>query len=209
MKESDLREILREAGVDVVHKNSRGWLVIFWLVIGALSGYTPAMRFKPIPQDNQFEISEDGTIVRRIVPAWGTRVGKCLSLREKDGAYLRVKLMGKCYQVHVLVCTAFHGPPPEGKPFALHINDLPKDNHFTNLRWGSREDNFADAKRNRRLPTGEAHPRAKLRWAQVLVIRKMKGTKSEYALAREFGVSRPTINQILTGKIWHEKSGLI
>jgi hypothetical protein len=130
MKESDLREILRDAEVDVVHKNSRGWLVIFWLVIGALSGYTPAMRFKPIPQDNQFEISEDGTIVRRIVPAWGTRVGKCLSLRENDGAYLRVKLMGKCYQVHVLVCTAFHGPPPEGKPFALHINDLPKDNHL-------------------------------------------------------------------------------
>ncbi len=51
--------------------------------------------------------------------------------------------------VHVLVCIAWHGPPPfEGGALVLHSDDVPTHNTPGNLRWGTHADNAADAKRN-------------------------------------------------------------
>ena len=52
--------------------------------------------------------------------------------------------------VHSLVCEAFYGPPPEGKPWALHRNGDHLDNRPENLYWGSPKDNAQDAKRHGR-----------------------------------------------------------
>jgi hypothetical protein len=164
------------------------------------------MQFRTIPQDNQFEISEDGTIVRRILPGWGTRVGKCIHIRKKDGRYFRVKLMGKLYQIHVLVCHAFNGPPPKGKPFALHINDKPHENHFLNLYWGDKYDNARDSRSNGSNRVHEDHPKAKLTKKQVSEIRALRGALSERKIASMFGISRSTINFIHAGRTWNEKS---
>lgn len=46
--------------------------------------------------------------------------------------------------VHRLVCEAFHGPAPEGKPFVLHGRNGRGDNSADNLRWGSNSDNMRD-----------------------------------------------------------------
>ena len=43
--------------------------------------------------------------------------------------------------MHVLVCTAFHGPPPDDMVDATvdHINRIRDDNSSINLRWADRE----------------------------------------------------------------------
>ena len=52
--------------------------------------------------------------------------------------------------VAVLVCMAFHGEAPEGKPWALHRDDIKTNNAPANLYWGSRQENYADARLNKR-----------------------------------------------------------
>lgn len=72
-------------------------------------------------------------------------------LKQADGSegYPRVSLAVpgegiKNYQVSRLVCEAFHGPAPEGKPFVLHGDGNPLNNFKDNLRWGSPADNMQD-----------------------------------------------------------------
>lgn len=50
--------------------------------------------------------------------------------------------------VHRLVCEAFHGPAPEGKPLVLHWDDNPANNVASNLRWGDAAENAEDRLRN-------------------------------------------------------------
>jgi hypothetical protein len=49
--------------------------------------------------------------------------------------------------VHTLVLEAFVGPRPPGKE-ACHGNGQPGDNRLSNLRWGTRSENIADAVRH-------------------------------------------------------------
>jgi hypothetical protein len=49
--------------------------------------------------------------------------------------------------IHVLVCEAFHGPPPPGA-WALHRDDNPLNNTPENLYWGTPSDNEYDKVRN-------------------------------------------------------------
>lgn len=208
MKERDLREVLSSLEVEVVHKNPRGWLVCLLACIVCPFTLSQGMQFAFIPQNPNFEISEDGSTVRRRVASrpqgWGARLGKPISFRRNEGRYFRVKLEGKLYQVHVLVCSAFHGEAPEGKPMALHKDDCPHSNHFSNLYWGDRADNLVDARRNGRILAGETSPVAKLTWAKVDELRSLKGVFSERELARQFGIPRPTINWVLSGRSWNE-----
>jgi len=45
-------------------------------------------------------------------------------------------------KVHRLVCEAFHGPPPEGKSYVLHLDEDAHNNRPENLRWGSQKENL-------------------------------------------------------------------
>ncbi len=201
MNEANLREILDALNVQIVSRTEKRWL-IKRLVAFVLLFYVGTMEFRIIPQNRSFEISEDGSVVRRRLAGWGTSIGKVLSLRYNDGVYVRVKLSKRVYQVHRLVCSAFNGPAPADKPIARHLDDMPRNNHWTNLEWGTNQDNSDDAVRNGRTHRGEDHFKAKLTWALVEEIRSLKGTESERKLAVRFGVSRPTINAVLTRRTW-------
>lgn len=111
------------------------------------------------------------------------------------------RLANKSVFVQWLVCCAFHGPPGEGMK-ALHWNDKPLDNRATNLRWGTRAENYADAVRNGTMPAGETKWNAKLTKDHAAEIRSLKGQLSERKIASMFGVSRSTVWQILNGKLW-------
>lgn len=50
--------------------------------------------------------------------------------------------------VHRLVLESFVGPRPEGMQ-CLHANGDPGDNRLSNLRWGTKVENWEDAKRHR------------------------------------------------------------
>ena len=61
--------------------------------------------------------------------------------------YLHVGYHGKYYYVHQIVCRAFNGLAPEGKPEVDHINRIPHDNRSENLRWVNRKENQDNADR--------------------------------------------------------------
>ncbi len=54
---------------------------------------------------------------------------------------LIVGVLGKSVQVSRLVCSAFHGLPTKEKPWALHEDDIPTNNHIDNLFWGTPSEN--------------------------------------------------------------------
>ena len=69
--------------------------------------------------------------------------------------------------VHVLVCLAWHGPPPFERALVLHHDDDPQNNRPDNLRWGSHADNEADRRRNTSLDD-DGFDWATGQWAEVL-----------------------------------------
>lgn len=49
---------------------------------------------------------------------------------------------GRSYKVARLVCEAFHGAPPEGKMYCLHIDENSRNNKPDNLKWGTQKENL-------------------------------------------------------------------
>jgi HNH endonuclease len=45
-------------------------------------------------------------------------------------------------KIHRLVCEAFHGPAPIGKPVVLHLDENAENNRPENLRWGTQKENL-------------------------------------------------------------------
>ena len=77
--------------------------------------------------------------------------------------YYATMYRGRNYKIHRLICEAFHGPAPKGKPIVLHLNEDALDNRPENLRWGTQKENlnmpkFIEYCRGR---TGEDSPRVK------------------------------------------------
>lgn len=48
----------------------------------------------------------------------------------------------RTYRVHRLVCEAFHGPAPDGKPNVLHRDEDGRNNKPINLKWGTQKENL-------------------------------------------------------------------
>lgn len=74
--------------------------------------------------------------------------GKILKLSVNSTDRLTVTLYrdGKPSRraVHRIICSAFNGPPPPDKPWALHRNGDHRDNRPENLYWGDAQDNVDD-----------------------------------------------------------------
>jgi hypothetical protein len=71
---------------------------------------------------------------------------------------------------------------------------------------GTYGDNLRDGYRlGERVPPptqGELNGNARLTAVEARAIRDLKGQRSVYAIASEFGVSRPTVSAIWTGRLW-------
>lgn len=105
---------------------------------------------------------------------------------------------------HRAVCIIAHGPPPSDNHEAAHNcgkghEGCVNPNH---LRWDTRKGNMADKLRHGTAPRGENCGMAKLKQAEVNVIRSVKTTKSARMLAEEYGVSERTIHRIWNGHRW-------
>lgn len=123
--------------------------------------------------------------------------------KNQDGYGMRsVKVNGKWVArgVHRLACMEAHGPPPEGKPEAMHICDTPACYEPTHLQWGSRHDNMGDAARKGRMRRGEHAVRVTLTEQQVREIRAANDTLSN--LAGCYGVSIQQVSRIRLRKQW-------
>lgn len=99
-----------------------------------------------------YEVSNTGK-VKSLERKYNWGVGKC-TVKEKiikpsACTYSRVGLSKnakvKFYLVHRLVALHFI-PNPNNYPIVMHKDDNPKNNHYTNLIWGTKYLNSQDMK---------------------------------------------------------------
>lgn len=119
----------------------------------------PGERWLPVPgYESLYLVSDHGRVysVPRIVE-YGSRSVSRTGRMLKQGKGSRKDnhpLVGLCrgaqgrtIRVHTLVLTAFVGPCPEGME-ACHGDDDPNNNHLSNLRWDTHQQNMCDKVRN-------------------------------------------------------------
>ena len=143
--------------------------------------------WQPIPGFDGYEASSEGRIrsPRRILKP------------SRSGKYLNAWIAGEKRYIHSLVALAFYGPRPDGA-YCCHRNDQPHDNRASNLYWGTNSSNQLDRVRN-----GKPRTRTVLTVEQVAEIkRQLVEGVSQYALAKQFGVSQTAICNIKTGRRW-------
>lgn len=112
----------------------------------------------------------------------------------------------KYLSVHILVANAFLGPRPRGL-FVLHKNGKSKQNHATNLYYGTLKQNAQDSIRHGTMPVGEKSPKAKLNKRQVMEIFLSK--ESQKILSYKYGVKVKNIGMIRRGLIWKSITSML
>lgn len=118
--------------------------------------------WKPAPgYEGFYEVSSEGNVrsverqIRKTTGKVNTYRGRDIKTRLRTGYPSFVAATGadkKDVTVHRLVCEAFHGPAPEGKPLACHANGVKTDNRSENLYWGSYQDNQLDTIKHGKNP---------------------------------------------------------
>ena len=158
--------------------------------------------------DGLYEVSDHGRVrsIDRIDDRGRNLKGRLLKQASNPQGYQLVCLSNKGKhtnaRVHVLVAQEFVKGWFKGA-FALHSDDVPSNNHASNLRWGTAKDNGEDRVINGRSASGQRNGRARLTDAQVVEIRnKLKAGALRNHLRKEYGVSFQTIQRIANGENW-------
>lgn len=143
--------------------------------------------------------------------AKATQQGECLIWTgQKDPrGYGKLRLNGRLQSAHRLMYTLRIGPIPEGM-VVRHSCDNPSCIAIDHLSLGAQLDNVHDMFQRGRAnkARGERASASKLTEAQVREIRAsyVPGVygKGSYVLARRYGVSKQSIQAILSGKSWRD-----
>lgn len=161
-----------------------------------------------IPGYESYEVSNLGQ-VRSIVFKNGTtcRPRKeplyISKFKEKNG-YIAVHLPKDGYttikRIHQLVLLAFIGPANGLE--CSHLDGNPENNKLENLKYESHLDNNRRKIIHGTSLVGENHNLAKLNNQKVIEIRDKYKLMSRKLLAKEYGVSRATIDNIINRKNW-------
>lgn len=65
------------------------------------------------------------------------------TMGQWDGKrYVYARRGYKTAKVARLVCEAFHGPQPAGKPVCMHIDENSRNNNSENVAWGTQKENL-------------------------------------------------------------------
>lgn len=171
--------------------------------------------------EEYFKVSEFGRI-------YSKRTNKELKLTVGKTGYKQFstrfggrKGKAKLFKVHILVCEAFNGQRPNQQQiYALHWDDNKLNNHYTNLRWGSKSENVRDLIRNGKFTAhlnhkkGQDNPDSKLTNEDVLDIitnfteleLPSRGKRILF-YAEKFSVSYSCIRGIVDGLRWKHLTG--
>ncbi len=102
-----------------------------------------------------------------------------------------------------LVAEAFI-PNPDNLPLVRHMDDNPKNNHVSNLKWGTQKDNMQDCVRHGRL-VGDTRAAIESKKQKVIAISKLDGTRLEFNslndAARNLNLWVQHISSVLKGRI--------
>lgn len=158
-----------------------------------------------------YQVSDHGRIRSYCGKRWGNPPRQLPRVLKPglDGAmgYLAVNLAGptgiKRGRIHRLVAAAFIGPCPNGQE-VRHLDGDPKNNHLSNLAYGTRRTNRADSIGHGTISRGEHRPGSKLTADLIQEIRAAYSTGrfSQRALASKYGVNHQTIGNIVTYRSW-------
>lgn len=149
-----------------------------------------------------YEVSNEGRL-RRSDPSRGTRPGKIVKPHLKDG-YPSVTLSSpgrrKRVCVHLLVCTAFHGPPPTPRHQAAHTDGVRSNPVASNLSWKTPKENAADKHRHGTQPRGEQAFGVKL--TEDCVRRMRADLRPHRTIAAEYGVALGVVGRVKRREAW-------
>lgn len=110
--------------------------------------------------------------------------------------YLRLKINGNAYCVHVLIAHAFLGPRPEGLEVD-HINRDKRDNHATNLEYVTKKQNTERSWSNRTNRSGRRGKRKVTIEEVQTIIRLFQSGKSKNAIAKEMSLTHGGVRRII------------
>lgn len=136
---------------------------------------------------NDYEISNGGR-VRNI------RTGKMRKVNPNGHGYLCITINHKNYRIHKVVAQTFVYNPNKTN-LVMHLDGNKKNNHHTNLKWGTHSENLIQAYRTKERVD------AKLEGKWDYIVDKYKanshirGTIAN--LARELSCDRKAIYQVL------------
>lgn len=135
--------------------------------------------------------------------------GDCLiwPYSRDDKGYGQVSAgKGKVRKAHRVMCEIANGPQPTPKHFACHTCGNGHKGCFApnHLAWKTASENCQDRSRDGRWHSARKRNNwtryGRLSIADAAKIINMSKTKSRYAVAREMGVSVPTVRMVVKGK---------
>lgn len=108
----------------------------------------------------------------------------------------------EAHYVHRLVCRAFHGEPPSPSHQVAHFDGTRDNNHASNLRWATAEENQADRVRHGTSGKGELAPFSILTDEAVREIVRADDLARDTEFAERFGVKPHTILMVRLRHTW-------
>jgi hypothetical protein len=146
------------------------------------------METRPIPGvPTQYLATDKGTILN--LKTGNELFGSKGVVSLSDGG------KAKSYNLPKLICLAFHGYPPEGKPNCCHNDGKARNCKPSNLRWDSQAGNIEDKRKH-----GTQVGNRTMTWKQVLDIRASPLSVPE--LARLYNRERRFIRRIVENRTW-------
>ena len=165
------------------------------------------VEYRPVLDLPGYRVGSDGIIwSRRKKSGMLSDKWQRLSGYVNSVGYLQVSLSQnhktKILSVHRLVLEAFVGLCPDGMQ-CRHLDGNPRNNHLSNLKWGTPKENGADCIRHGTRPRGSKHGMAKLTEEDIPTIRqRLAHGESTRSIGSSFQISGVMVSRIKKGKNW-------
>ncbi len=165
---------------------------------------------KPVANFPNYRIGEDGTVWSCFVKGGKSKQSLIwwpMKLKPTKSGHFCVNLYRlqntpERKMVHQLVIQAFVGPCPP-KQEVRHLDGNGKNNHISNLRYGTKLENFLDSVQHGVAAIGEKGGNAKLTNQQVREIRQAAASGEKYRpIGERHSISRHYVAKIVRREIW-------
>lgn len=121
----------------------------------------------------------------------------------KANGYGQVRSGGTTQVVSRVICETINGSPPSPDHQAAHSCGVRLCCNPAHLRWATRLENMADMDAHGMVARGERNGHALLTESDVRVVReRLASGDTQKAVAKDFSVSRHTINAIANRRSW-------